>query len=109
VREYFIFDPLSRYISPTFQGHRLKAGRYRPIRPAADRSIASEFGFRLRRQKRALRVLEGDASEPFPSFEEFAAHREELDRRAEELARENERLEAELRRLRGRSGGGNGK
>jgi Uma2 family endonuclease len=102
VREYFVFDPLSRYISPTLQGYRLKASRYRPIRPAADRSLASEMGFRVRRQKRVLRVLEGDASEPIPSFEEIAAQKEEL-------ARENERLEDELRRLRGRSGGGNGK
>jgi Uma2 family endonuclease len=102
VREYFIFDPLSRYISPTFQGHRLKANRYRPIRPAADKSIASEFGFRLRRQKRALRVLEGDAAEPIPSFQEFATQRDEL-------ARENERLAAELRQLRRRSAEGNGK
>ena len=95
------FDPLSRNISPTFQGYRLKASRYRPIRPAADRSLASDLGFRLRRQKRLLRVLEGDASEPIPSFEEFAAQKEEL-------ARQNKRLEAELRRLRRRSAGGNG-
>jgi Uma2 family endonuclease len=109
VREYFVFDPLSRCISPTFQGHRLKAGRYRPIRPAADRSMASELGFRLRRQKRALRVFEGDASEPIPSFAEIATQSEELARRAEDLARQNEQLESELRRLRARSGGGNGK
>jgi Uma2 family endonuclease len=101
VREYFVFDPLSRYVSPTFQGYRLKAGRYRPIRPAADRSLASEFGVRFRRQKRLLRVLEGDASEPIPSFVEIAAQKEEL-------ARQNEHLEAELRRLRRRSAGGNG-
>jgi Uma2 family endonuclease len=102
VREYFVFDPLSRCISPTFQGHRLKARRYRPIRPAADRSFASEFGFRLRRQKRALRVFEGDASEPIPSFEEIAAQNEEL-------SRQNEQLESELRRLRRRAAEGNGK
>ena len=101
VREYFVFDPLSRNISPTFQGYRLKASRYRPIRPAADRSLASDLGFRLRRQRRLLRVLEGDAVEPIPSFEEFAAQ-------TEELARQNKRLEAELRRLRRRSAGGNG-
>ena len=95
VREYFVFDPMSRYISPAFQGYRLKAGRYRPIRPAADRSLASELGFRLRRQKRLLRVLEGDASEPIPSFEE--------------IAEQNERLKAELQRLRRRPGEGNDK
>lgn len=95
VREYFIFDPLSRYITPTFQGHRLKASRYRPIRPAADKSIASELGFRPRRQKRALRVLEGDATEPIPSFAE--------------IAEQNELLKAGLRRLRRQAHGSNGK
>jgi Uma2 family endonuclease len=102
VREYFVFDPLSRYISPTFQGYRLKAGRYRPIRVAADRSLASDLGIRLRRQKRLLRVFEGDATEPIPSFDEIAAQKADL-------AREKERLEAELRRLRRQSHGGNGK
>jgi Uma2 family endonuclease len=102
VREYFVFDPLSRYISPTLQGYRLRADGYRPIRPAADRSLVSELGFRVRRQKRVLRVIEGDASYPIPSFEEIAAQKEEL-------VRQNERLEAELRRLRRRSAGGNGK
>ena len=95
VREYFVFDPLSRYVSPTFQGYRLKAGRYRPILMATDRSLASELGFRLRRQKRLLRVHAGDAGEPIPSFEE--------------IAEQNERLKAELQRLRRRPGEGNGK
>jgi hypothetical protein len=56
----------------------------------------------LRRQKRALRVFEGDASEPIPSFEEIAAQNEEL-------SRQNEQLESELRRLRRRAAEGNGK
>jgi Uma2 family endonuclease len=97
VPEYFIFDPLSRYISPTFQAYRLKAGRYQPIRMAADRSFASALALRFRRQNRLLRAFEGDARDPIPSFQEVAA--------------ENEQLRAELRRLRRvrrRSSEGNG-
>jgi Uma2 family endonuclease len=102
VREYVIFDPMSRNISPTLQGYRLKGGRYRTIRPAADRTLASELRFRVGRQKRLLRVFEGDSREPIPTFDEIASQKEEL-------ARENERLAAELRRLRRGSGEGNGR
>jgi len=102
VSEYVVFDPMSRHISPTLQGYRLKAGRYRKIRPAADRTLASELGFRVGRQRRLLRVFEGGSRDPILSFDEVAAQNEEL-------ARENERLAAELRRLRRRSGEGNGR
>jgi Uma2 family endonuclease len=92
VREYFLFDPVSRHINPTLQGYRLKTGRYQPIRAAADRSLDSALGFRVRREKRVLRVFEGRSHDPIPTFEEVTA--------------QNEQLKAELRRLRRRTGEG---
>jgi putative restriction endonuclease len=49
VEEYFLHDPLREYLKPALQGFRLVAGRYEPIAPAADGSLASHVtGLTLR-------------------------------------------------------------
>ena len=41
VEEYFLFDPLAEYLSPSLQGFRLLGDRYRPIQPSAGGSLPS--------------------------------------------------------------------
>ena len=64
VREYFIFDPIDRCINPRLQGFRLHRKKYRRIRPSADKSLASQFGFHVRTDRTALRLIDDATGEP---------------------------------------------
>jgi Uma2 family endonuclease len=94
VSEYFQFDPLGDYLSPRLQGYRLVEGRYRPIRPQPDGSLASlATGVVFRPDGSRLRLTDARTGAPLLRHEEETRAR----RQAEERVRA---LEEELMRLR---------
>jgi Uma2 family endonuclease len=101
VEEYFLFDPLDEYLSPSFQGFRLARGEYRPIRPEADGSLASHtMGLRLRREGEQLRLIDPATGQPLPRMmeREQALERAAAELEAERAARRSD--QEELARLR---------
>jgi Uma2 family endonuclease len=57
VKEYFLFDPLGDYLSPRLQGHRLRQGQYRPIRPVAGRLPSQVLRLHLEASGHQLRLF----------------------------------------------------
>ena len=112
VREYFLFDPLEEYLTPSLQGHELVDGEYYPL--AADlggRLISRALGMRLERDGERLRLVVLETGRRLPWAEELAGiaqAAEEQARAAEEQARaaaeqaraaeEQARVEADARR-----------
>jgi Uma2 family endonuclease len=92
VKEYFLFDPLSDYLTPPLQGHRLRRGHYRPIRTADGRLPSQVLRLHLERHGRELRLYDPEASRWLPTPLE----------RATQAEAENERLRRELAELRRR-------
>jgi Uma2 family endonuclease len=119
VAEYFIFDPIDRCLDPRLQGFRLQGKRYRRMRPSADGSLGSRFGFRVRTDRTNLRLIDATTGEMLLTRAEqveqarleleWVESQAELDRmdaerehrRAEELAAEVERLRRLLGEQRG--------
>jgi Uma2 family endonuclease len=99
VKEYFLFDPLGDYLDPPLQGHRLRRGRYQPIRAVADRLPSQVLRLHLERKDRELRLFDPAASRWLPTPLERAAAAEMALHNAEA---ENERLRRELADLRHR-------
>jgi Uma2 family endonuclease len=59
VEEYFLFDPYGDYLEPRLQGQRLEAGRYVPMAPQPDGSLASSTtGLILRSEGERLRLVD---------------------------------------------------
>lgn len=109
VLEYFLFDPEADYLDPPLQGFRLVNGRYEPITPHPDGSVASEaLGLILARENDGrLRLLDAATGERLLRPGEARQEREEAlaraDQEAKRAKRETERAdaaEAELARLR---------
>jgi Uma2 family endonuclease len=97
VREYFLFDPLSEYLKPPFQGFRLVGEAYVAIQPDEDGALVSEeLGLRMRHNGSYLRLTDIMTGEPLLRTAELDAAR-----RAAET--EVERLRAEIARLQGQS------
>jgi Uma2 family endonuclease len=113
VPEYFLFDPFGDYLTPPFQGFRLTAGEYRPMRVKDGRMRSRQLGLDLVADGRQLRLANPETGERLPTRAE--ARRMEADaRRAEVQARqaaeaEVERLKAELAAVRTRAEGRNGR
>jgi Uma2 family endonuclease len=85
VQEYFLFDPLSEYLSPSLQGFRLAGGRYEMIRPDAEGALLSqELGLKMLREGVMLRLIEIATSEKLLMHDEIYA---ELERVRDELAK----------------------
>lgn len=96
VQEYYLFDPLSEYLKPRFQGFRLVNGRYEPLRPERDRSIISlELGVILRPEGELLRVIDPATSQVMPTLDEAV---ERIDETLDQLDYETERAEQEAQR-----------
>ncbi len=90
VEEYFLHDPFEEYLSPPFQGFRLKNGEYRPMKLAADGSLESEVtGLTLRREGHHLRLVKAATGEPLLRMAETRARARSLE---EELARLRQEL-----------------
>ncbi len=109
VREYFLFDPLSEYLKPPFQGFRLTGKDYVAIKPDAEGALVSEeLGLRMLRDDSYLRLSELATGQPLLRAAELDAARRaaEAQARSEADARraaeaEIDRLRAEIARLRG--------
>src|SRR5262245_7153567 len=98
VPEYFLFDPFGDYLSPRFQGYRLTAAEFRPMRPTDGRLRSRQLGLLLEADGQNLRLVDPATGNRLPTRAEA--------RRAAEA--ENKRLRAELTALRRRPGGRNG-
>jgi Uma2 family endonuclease len=107
VPEYFLFDPLSEYLRPQLQGHRLRRGRYEPINSIKERLPSKVLGLHLEGHGRDLRLYDPTMKQWLPTPDE--ARRAAEDRALQETnARrqaetEVERLRRELQELRRRS------
>jgi Uma2 family endonuclease len=96
IEEYFLFDPLGDYLDPRLQGYRLARGRYRPVLPGPDGTLASiALGLTFLPEENRLRLVDTLTGEPLLRREEETA----LRRRAEVLAkREAARADREAAR-----------
>jgi Uma2 family endonuclease len=90
VQEYFLFDPFEEYLEPSFQGYRLRQGKYVPIRPAGGRLPSAILGLQLERDGLDLRLFDPKADKWLPTPEERIAQTEA----------EVERLQRQLETLR---------
>ncbi len=95
-KEYFLFDPLEDYLTPSMQGYRLRAGEYQSIRVKGGRLPSSQLGLHLERDGQALRLWDPTTGEWLPTPDEvIEAEREKADaerQRANHLAAEVVRL-----------------
>lgn len=110
VPEYFLFDPFGDYLKPRFQGYRLVAGEYRPMRLSDGRLRSRRLGLWLESDGNQLRLVNPATGERLPTRAEAWA-RAEAGRDEAEVARleaelENERLRRELDALKRKLQGG---
>ncbi len=98
VREYFLCDPLSEYLTPPLQGFVLERDEYKRILPESDGSLAShELNLRLKLEDKNLRLLDVATGErlltPAEAMEKARLAEAELTQ-----------LRAELKRIKGETG-----
>jgi hypothetical protein len=100
VREYFLFDPLGDYLQPALQGHRLRQGVYRPIRPQAGRLPSQVLGLHLEGSGRELRLYDPAAGCWLPTSQERVAGAEAARQQTETALEQSEaaRQQAEAAR-----------
>jgi len=94
VPEYFVFDPFGDYLTPRFQGYRLTAGQYRPMRLQGGRLRSRQLDLWLEPDGNALRLIDPETGRQLPT--------------PAETETELERLRAENAALRRRPTGRNG-
>lgn len=105
VDEYFLFDPLEDYLSPSLQGFRRVRGVFQAIKPAKDGSLTSRrLGLIVERDGERLRLRDSSTGETiFTTDEQRAADeqrlRERAERRATKADAEKDQMAAELARL----------
>jgi Uma2 family endonuclease len=91
IREYFLFDPFSDYLSPPLQGYRLVRGKYQPIRPVRGRLPSRVLDLHLERHDNELRLhnpLTGEwLPTPAEALQRAEAEVNRLRREVEELRR----------------------
>ena len=111
VREYFLFDPMGDYLTPTMQGWRLRGGVYQAIRPVDGRLPSLTTGLHLERDGNQLRLWNPETNVWLPTPQEawesevLARQAAGLAQQAAELARQAAELQladaqGEIRRLR---------
>jgi Uma2 family endonuclease len=96
VQEYFLFDPFEEYLNPSFQGYRLRKGKFVPISPVGGR-LPSVLGLQLERDGLNLRLFDPKTQRWLATPEERVAQTEE---RMAQTEAENQRLLRELEKLR---------
>jgi Uma2 family endonuclease len=107
VEEYVLFDPYGDWLRPRLQGFRLEGGRYQPIAPDEDGSLASRTtGLILRPEAERLRLFDPAAGTPLlwtDELEGALAEERAARARAEALAAKEaaarRKLEERLREL----------
>jgi Uma2 family endonuclease len=120
VPEYFLFDPRGDYLNPQFQGFRLTAGEYRPMRLKEGRLQSRQLGLWLVPVGEHLRLGDPDTGKLLPTRAEAREAEAQARQAAEEQARaeaqarqaaeaEVERLRAELTAARNRPDPRNGR
>jgi Uma2 family endonuclease len=103
VREYFLFDPLQEYLTPSLQGYRLDGDHYELIGSIASRLPSEVLGLHLERVGTQLRLYDPTLGQRLPTKQESL----EAERTARlEVEAENDRLRRELEALRRERNGG---
>jgi Uma2 family endonuclease len=98
IKEYFLFDPETKYIDPVLQGFRNIKGEARPMKPARDGSLVSkELGLRLVPEGPMLRMVNLATGQPILTRDEKA---EQERQRADHESQRANVLAAEVERLR---------
>jgi Uma2 family endonuclease len=107
VREYFMFDPEEKYLSPPLQGYRLVGRGYKPLEHDTEGRLRSEsLGLYLKAEGVMLRLLDGATGNPIPTraerveYERRHAERERQHAERERQHAERERQDAERERQR---------
>lgn len=107
VREYFLFDPDEKYLSPPLKGYRLFGDAYQPIDPKKGRLFSNQLGLEMEAEGMHIRFYDPKTGLALPFMSELAASVKEETERAEAQTRradtETKRadaLEAELAELR---------
>ncbi|MBI4602491.1 MAG: Uma2 family endonuclease [Planctomycetes bacterium] len=96
VREYYLFDPLSEYLKPRFQGHELVGGAYQPMPLLPDGTLRSrELSLVLCPEGPLLRVVDPETGVFVPTLDEAIALERQATARAEA---ETKRAKAEGQR-----------
>ena len=96
VRECWLFDPEGFELPAPLSGHRLRAGRYRPIRPdAAGRFHSEVLGLHLHVRAGELRFRDPATGEDLRTYDEAEQRGDAEKRRADA---EKSRADAEKRR-----------
>jgi len=103
VQEYFLFDPLEEYLTPSFQGFRRVSNRFQQIRPVAGRLPSQVLGLHLERDGEHLRFYNPLTGQRVPTRTEAAEARvaaAEARAEAERIQKDAERDRAETERVR---------
>ena len=105
VREYWLFDP-EGFEQPTpLTGHRLRAGRYRPITADATGRVRSKvLGLDLHVQAGELRFRDPATGEDLRTYDEAEDRADAAEHRADAAEHRADAAERELARLRMRLG-----
>ena len=107
VREYFLYDPVGGRLEPRLQGHVLREGRYRALRPErlpnGERGLRSEtlgLWAYLQGPEQALRWHDPVTGKDLEDYDEVQAAREAAEARADEEAAARKAVEEKLAELR---------
>jgi Uma2 family endonuclease len=101
VKEYFLYDPTSEYLSSPLLGFRLEEDQHKPIVPDSAGAFESrELGLRLWLDESGLVLSDARTLQPLLTDAEAATLKAEQESRARQAAEEeNRRLREELARL----------
>jgi hypothetical protein len=98
IKEYILFDPEGKYMSPRLRGFRLVRGRFVEMTPEDDGSlISTELNVRLVPEGTMLRVIDLKTGKPVLTRAERAEQALDLARMERRKARTARRREAEER------------
>ncbi len=98
VEEYFLYDPLAEYLTPSLQGFRLSGDAYIPIEPDADGSLhCEELELRFRLAGTNLKLFDAVTGEEQRTKAELKDKALEEETKARMVAEAAERREAQAR------------
>lgn len=100
VKEYFLFDPQSDYVTPRLRGFHLTKGQYVPMPLTDGRLYSKQLGLYLQEDGANLQLIDPTTDEPLLAPEEQLA---EAERRMRQKDAELAELRRELEKRRGSS------
>ena len=99
VPEYFLFDPIQDYLTPSMQGYRLIHGKYEQIGTVSGRLPSEVLGLHLERVGSQLRLYDTSTNRRLPTTAERAeAERQRAEAERQRAEAERQRAEAEQER-----------